>query len=114
MSLLVAPEVSLLFAIAMTTSSSVETCAKPLSGSLKLKLARRDYLFEISSLADFAVMPFVSQFMARVEKKWFVQSEYQNVGRWLRSHLESKSSIPKVMKQYPLWNDAKSKIVFFG
>lgn len=78
---------------------------------LEAKLARHDYLFGDSpSLADFAVMPFVSQFV-RVEKKWFVQSEYQNVGRWLRSHLESKL-YTQVMKQYPLWNDTKQDCLF--
>ena len=78
---------------------------------LEAKLAHHDYLFGDSpSLADFAVMPFVSQFV-RVEKKWFVQSEYQNVGRWLRTHLESKL-YTQVMKQYPLWNDTKQDCLF--
>lgn len=78
---------------------------------LERKLAQHDYLFGDSpSLADFAVMPFVSQFV-RVEKKWFVQSEYQNVGRWLRTHLESKL-YTQVMKQYPLWNDTKQDCLF--
>lgn len=78
---------------------------------LEVKLAHHDYLFGDSpSLADFAVMPFVSQFV-RVEKKWFVQSEYQNVGCWLRSHLESKL-YTQVMKQYPLWNDTKQDCLF--
>ena len=78
---------------------------------LEDKLAQHDYLFGDSpSLADFAVMPFVSQFV-RVEKKWFVQSEYQNVVRWLRTHLESKL-YTHVMKQYPLWNDTKQDCLF--
>ena len=78
---------------------------------LDAKLANHDYLFGDSpSLADFAVMPFVSQFV-RVEKKWFVQSEYQNVGRWLRSHLESKL-YTQVMKRYPLWKDTKQDCLF--
>ncbi|WP_263641630.1 glutathione S-transferase [Vibrio fortis] len=78
---------------------------------LEVKLNHHDYLFGDSpSLADFAVMPFVSQFV-RVEKKWFVQSEYQNVGRWLRTHLESKL-YTQVMKQYPLWNDIKQDCLF--
>ncbi|CAH6922203.1 Glutathione S-transferase [Vibrio chagasii] len=78
---------------------------------LEAKLAHHDYFFGDSpSLADFAVMPFVSQFV-RVEKKWFVQSEYQNVRRWLRSHLESKL-YTQVMKQYPLWNDTKQDCLF--
>ena len=78
---------------------------------LEGKLAQHDYSFGDSpSLADFAVMPFVSQFV-RVEKKWFLQSEYQNVGRWLRSHIESKL-YTQVMKQYPLWNDTKQDCLF--
>ncbi|OED71339.1 glutathione S-transferase [Vibrio splendidus ZS-139] len=78
---------------------------------LENKLANRDYLFgNTPSLADFAVMPFVSQFV-RVEKKWFVQSDYQNVGRWLRAHLESKL-YGQVMKQYPLWNETKQDCLF--
>ncbi|MEZ9366249.1 glutathione S-transferase [Vibrio sp. 10N.286.49.E11] len=78
---------------------------------LEVRLTDQPYFFgESPSLADFAVMPFVSQFV-RVEKKWFVQSEYQNVGRWLRAHLESKL-YTQVMKQYPLWNETKQDCVF--
>ncbi|WP_372384834.1 glutathione S-transferase [Vibrio sp. BS-M-Sm-2] len=80
---------------------------------LEAQLTNQPYLFgETPSLADFAVMPFVSQFV-RVEKKWFVQSEYQNVGRWLRAHLESKL-YTQVMKQYPLWNETKQDCIFGG
>ncbi|MEZ9653265.1 glutathione S-transferase [Vibrio splendidus] len=78
---------------------------------LESKLTLNPYLFgDTPSLADFAVMPFVSQFV-RVEKKWFVQSEYQSVGRWLRAHLESKL-YTQVMKQYPLWNETKQDCLF--
>ncbi|TKF82884.1 glutathione S-transferase [Vibrio sp. F13] len=78
---------------------------------LEVRLTDQPYFFgESPSLADFAVMPFVSQFV-RVEKKWFVQSEYQNVGRWLRAHLESKL-YTQVMKQYPLWNETKQDCLF--
>ncbi|MCZ8500984.1 glutathione S-transferase [Vibrio lentus] len=78
---------------------------------LEQLLSDQAYFFgETPSLADFAVMPFVSQFV-RVEKKWFVQSEYQNVGRWLRAHLESKL-YTQVMKQYPLWNETKQDCLF--
>ncbi|OED60178.1 glutathione S-transferase [Vibrio tasmaniensis ZS-17] len=80
-------------------------------GKLEALLTDQPYFFgETPSLADFAVMPFVSQFV-RVEKKWFVQSEYQNVGRWLRAHLESKL-YTQVMKQYPLWNETKQDCLF--
>ncbi|MEG3221707.1 glutathione S-transferase [Vibrio gigantis] len=78
---------------------------------LEARLTNQPYLFgETPSLADFAVMPFVSQFV-RVEKKWFVKSEYQNVGRWLRTHLDSKL-YTQVMKQYPLWNETKQDCLF--
>ncbi len=78
---------------------------------LEALLTDQAYLFgDTPSLADFAVMPFVSQFV-RVEKKWFVQADYQNVGRWLRAHLESKL-YGQVMKQYPLWNDTKKDCIF--
>lgn len=78
---------------------------------LEVLLTDQPYFFGVTpSLADFAVMPFVSQFV-RVEKKWFVQSEYKNVGRWLRAHLESKL-YTQVMKQYPLWNETKQDCVF--
>ncbi|WP_248391028.1 glutathione S-transferase [Vibrio splendidus] len=78
---------------------------------LEALLTDQAYFFgETPSLADFAVMPFVSQFV-RVEKKWFVQSEYQNVGRWLRAHLDSKL-YTQVMKQYPLWNETKQDCIF--
>ncbi|MEZ8037315.1 glutathione S-transferase [Vibrio crassostreae] len=80
---------------------------------LEARLTDQPYFFgETPSLADFAVMPFVSQFV-RVEKKWFVKSEYQNVGRWLRAHLESKL-YTQVMKQYPLWNETKQDCLFGG
>ncbi|OBT25987.1 glutathione S-transferase [Vibrio tasmaniensis] len=79
--------------------------------NLEALLTDQAYFFgETPSLADFAVMPFVSQFV-RVEKKWFVQSEYKNVGRWLRAHLESKL-YTQVMKQYPLWNETKQDCLF--
>ncbi|MGX9416107.1 glutathione S-transferase [Vibrio sp. RC27] len=85
-------------------------CEKFIS-ELEHKLTLHTYLFgDTPSLADFAVMPFVSQFV-RVEKKWFVQSEYQNVGRWLRAHLDSQL-YGQVMKQYPLWNDGKQECLF--
>ncbi|WP_429750406.1 glutathione S-transferase [Vibrio minamisatsumaniensis] len=80
-------------------------------GQLEARLTDQPYFFgQTPSLADFAVMPFVSQFV-RVEKKWFVQSEYQNVGRWLRSLLESPL-YSQVMKQYPLWNETKQDCIF--
>lgn len=94
------------------TEQRRKTCEGFIS-ELESKLTQHEYLFgDTPSLADFAVMPFVSQFV-RVEKKWFVQSEYQNVGRWLRAHLDSKL-YTQVMKQYPLWNETKQDCIFGG
>ncbi|MCG9640479.1 glutathione S-transferase [Vibrio sp. Isolate34] len=94
------------------TEQRRKTCEGFIS-ELESKLAQHEYLFgDTPSLADFAVMPFVSQFV-RVEKKWFVKSEYQSVGRWLRAHLDSKL-YTQVMKQYPLWNETKQDCLFGG
>jgi hypothetical protein len=54
-------------------------------------------------------MPFISQF-ARVEKKWFVSSPYQQVNKWLRAHLDS-ALYSKVMQAFPLWEENQPDIV---
>ncbi|MGF1701153.1 glutathione S-transferase [Photobacterium makurazakiensis] len=78
---------------------------------LEARLSNHSYLFGDSpSLADYALMPFISQF-ARVEKKWFVQSEYKNIAKWLKSHYES-TLYTKVMKQYPQWIESQEEFLF--
>ncbi|MBW3696042.1 glutathione S-transferase [Vibrio sp. T187] len=78
---------------------------------LEEKLRNHTYLFgDTPSQADFALMPFISQF-ARVDKKWFVQSSYVNLGKWLKAHYESPL-YTKVMKQYPQWIETKEEFLF--
>ena len=62
------------------------------------------------SLVDFAILPFLRQF-AKVDKKWFLQSPYPEVQRWLRAHLESKL-YSKAMTQFPLWLDNHEDCLF--
>jgi len=78
---------------------------------LEAKLKLHPYFFgETPSLADYALMPFISQF-ARVDKKWFVRSGYVQLDKWLRSHYESPL-YTKVMKQFPQWVDTKQEFLF--
>jgi len=78
---------------------------------LEQGLSECDFLFgDTPSLADYALMPFISQF-ARVEKRWFAQSRYVNVAKWLRSHYES-TIYTKAMKPYPQWIESKEEFLF--
>ncbi|MGB1319340.1 MAG: glutathione S-transferase [Vibrio gallaecicus] len=78
---------------------------------LEKRLKKHAYLFgETPCLADYALMPFVSQF-SRVEKKWFVQSQYSGVGRWLKTHYES-ALYTRIMKQYPQWVESQQEFLF--
>lgn len=78
---------------------------------LEARLAKHKFLFgDNPSLADYALMPFISQF-ARVEKKWFVQSEYVNIAQWLKAHYES-ALYTKIMRQYPQWIESGEEFLF--
>lgn len=78
---------------------------------LEVRLAEHKFLFgDNSCLADYALMPFISQF-ARVEKKWFVQSEYVNIAQWLKAHYES-ALYTKIMRQYPQWIESGEEFLF--
>ncbi|MGF1755027.1 glutathione S-transferase [Vibrio makurazakiensis] len=84
-----------------------ETFIKP----LEERLSSHAYFFgDTPSQADYALMPFISQF-ARVDKKWFVTPQYKNIERWLRAHYES-SLYTKVMKQYPQWIETGEEFLF--
>ena len=85
-------------------------CEELITG-LEERLEKHTYLFgETPCLADYALMPFVSQF-SRVEKKWFVQSQYSGVARWLKSHYES-ALYTRIMKQYPQWIESQQEFLF--
>ncbi len=78
---------------------------------LEARLSQHQYLFgETPCIADYALMPFISQF-ARVEKKWFVQSEYVNVAKWLKAHYDS-NLYTKIMRQYPQWIESAEEFLF--
>ncbi|MDO6721498.1 glutathione S-transferase [Psychrosphaera sp. 1_MG-2023] len=80
--------------------------------ALEQRLSSHAYLIDDDeSLADIALLPFIRQF-ARVERKWYLQSSYPNVKRWLNRYLQS-AMFTKVMAKYPLWQ-AGQPIVKFG
>lgn len=85
-------------------------CEELITG-LEDRLEKHTYLFgETPCLADYALMPFVSQF-SRVEKKWFVQSQYSGVACWLKNHYES-ALYTRIMKQYPQWVESRQEFLF--
>ena len=78
---------------------------------LEQRLSRHQFVMdEQESLADIAILPFVRQF-ARVERKWYVQSSYPNVKRWLNSYLQY-AIFSKVMTQFPCWKIGDKPVVY--
>jgi len=55
--------------------------------------------------------PVLIRQFAKVERKWYVQSSYVNVKRWLNKYLQS-SMFNKVMTQYPVWQEGNEVVVF--
>jgi len=60
--------------------------------------------------ADLAIFPFIRQF-AGVEPKWWVNSEYSSVRRWLSVWLENPMFLA-VMYKYPAWNSGDTAVYF--
>jgi glutathione S-transferase len=74
-------------------------------------LASQSYFFGDSlSLADLAILPFVRQF-ANTDKKWFRETHYKNLSRWLSTFMAS-ILFSKAMKKYPLWNEDHEEFLF--
>ena len=63
-------------------------------------------------LIDYALLPFVRQF-SRVNRPWFVQSQYPNLRAWLEGHVQSRN-YAKAMAKYPLWLDEHEECLFGG
>jgi glutathione S-transferase len=63
------------------------------------------------SLADLAILPFVRQF-ANVDKKWFRETEYPCLTKWLANRLQDLLFL-KAMQKYPLWLDSNEEFLFF-
>lgn len=78
---------------------------------LEQRLSCHKFLMdENESLADIALLPFIRQF-AKVERRWYLQSSYPQLKRWLNRYLQS-AMFTKVMAQYPLWSSEQAVIKF--
>jgi len=62
------------------------------------------------TLADMSIAPFVRQF-ARVDEKWFEQTPYIHLQRWLKSIVDSPLFV-SAMKQYKAWEPGAEKVYF--
>ena len=62
------------------------------------------------SITDIAIMPFVRQF-AGVEPRWFAQSKFTGVRRWLIRQTES-DLFNSVMHKYTFWQAGNSPVYF--
>ncbi|MGS0680155.1 glutathione S-transferase [Shewanella sp. 125m-7] len=67
-------------------------------------------LSDKSSIADYAIFPFIRQF-ASVDKVWFDNSGYLNVQLWLKQHIES-DDFKAIMQKYPTWLESGDSFVF--
>lgn len=80
--------------------------------NLEQRLNEHNYLIDNKeSMADIALLPFIRQF-AKVERQWYLQSDYPKVKKWLNQYLQSPM-FNKVMKKYPLWSSGQ-KVLSFG
>ncbi|MFT5117527.1 MAG: glutathione S-transferase, partial [Kiritimatiellia bacterium] len=71
---------------------------------LENTLERSHYLMgDQTSLADYALLPFVRQF-SRVDRQWYLQSPYPQCRNWLNRLLQTPL-YTKAMAKYPLWLD---------
>jgi len=81
--------------------------------NLEQRLTEHAFIMdEHESLADIALLPFIRQF-ARIERQWYLQSDYVHVKQWLNRYLQSPL-FTKVMAKYPLWNENSEVDVFCG
>lgn len=62
------------------------------------------------TLADMAIAPFVRQFV-HVDEKWFEQTPYVHLQRWLKAIIDSPLFI-SIMKKYPAWEPGTDKVYF--
>lgn len=82
-----------------------------LSG-LETRLEQHRYLIDDDiSWADMAIMPFIRQF-AHNDKRWFLQSPYPQLIRWLEQ-LMTQPPFIDIMQKYPPWQTGDS-ITLFG
>jgi len=71
---------------------------------LEQRLSVNDFLMSQNiSFADCAIFPFIRQW-AFVNKKWFDDSHFKCLQKWLKYWLESDLLL-SIMHKYPLWDD---------
>ncbi len=71
---------------------------------LERLLQNNNFLFgDTLSLADLAILPNARQFI-NVDKKWFRDTDYPYLTKWLSSLMQSPL-FTKAMKKHPLWNE---------
>lgn len=81
-------------------TEAVELLIQPLN----LRLANSKFLLgDRITLADVAIFPFIRQF-SMVDETWFINSEFHDLNKWLKYHLESPM-FKDVMQKYPTWSD---------
>lgn len=81
-------------------TAAVELLIQPLN----LRLANSKFLLgDRITLADVAIFPFIRQF-SMVDETWFINSEFHDLNKWLKYHLESPM-FKDVMQKYPTWSD---------
>ena len=62
------------------------------------------------SMADIGIFPFIRQF-AHVDKKWFEQTPYSQLQRWLECFIQGEL-FNAVMQKYSPWEESSEPIVF--
>jgi glutathione S-transferase len=78
---------------------------------LESRLEVNSFLFGNKlSIADLAVLPNVRQFI-NVDRKWFRQTDYPHLKKWLETLLQSLL-FTKAMRKYELWNESNKEFVF--
>ncbi|MGR5143607.1 glutathione S-transferase [Photobacterium sp. DNB23_23_1] len=91
-----------------------EQCVRFIS-YLDKRLTKHNYfLGNQPSLADYAILPFISQF-SRVDRSSYLKSgvntPYPNLQRWLTAHYQNPL-YSKAMTKYPLWLDNREECLF--
>lgn len=80
---------------------------------LEDRLNRSPWLFGArSSLADYAILPFVRQF-ANTDRIWFDAQSWHSVGTWLEA-FESSGLFQSVMPKWAKWEPGQAPVYFPG
>ncbi len=68
------------------------------------------WIFDLASIADYAILPFVRQF-AFIDKPWFDAQPWPSLQAWLERFLTS-SRLEAIMQKYPQWQDGDEAMLF--